>query len=55
MSKKSNDAFLLKSMRHFMLLSQLSWSKQRIIIIPLGGSDGKESACNEEDPGSIPG
>ena len=20
-----------------------------------GGSDGKESACNEEDPGSIPG
>ena len=21
----------------------------------LGGSDGKESACNAEDPGSIPG
>ena len=21
----------------------------------LGGSDGKESACNEEDPGSTPG
>ena len=25
-----------------------------LMVFP-GGSDGKESACNAEDPGSIPG
>ena len=28
---------------------------KEILIVPFGGSDGKASACNAEDPGSIPG
>ena len=31
-----------------------SWNLMRVLIF-LGGSDGKESACSAGDPGSIPG
>ena len=30
-------------------------SKRKIILFSHDGSDGKESACNAEDPGLIPG
>ena len=47
-----------------MSVSVLMWVKRLTLrkslenLLPpsfSGGSDGKESACNEEDPGSIPG
>ena len=39
---------------HTLLTSVLCWYPSSEMGFP-GGSDGKESACNAGDPGSIPG
>ena len=44
---------------HIHTCTHAFWRCVRVCVCVMqgipGGSDGKESACNEEDPGSIPG
>ena len=54
------DIFMDKWARHFHVLPGLMLQGKQIKSMFLrkgfpGGSDGKESACSTEDPGSIPG
>ena len=54
------DIFMDKWARHFHVLPGLILQGKQIKSMFLrkgfpGGSDGKESACSTEDPGSIPG